>query len=565
MGSRWQRAGGLFLVLAATTVASLPVFDNEFVYDDIDVIADGTVIHDPANIPDIFARHTMFVSADPSKGGSLDTYRPVTLLSFFWDSAISGRDPFAYHVTNLIMHLLCVSLVFVLLQVLLGGHWGFALLGATVFALSPHPNTAQIWINGRSDLFCTAYGLAAILVWRRALRTETGWSRTLAHTLAALLFLAGLLSKETLLMVLPALWLWPERNDSVGLTQRIVRMSPLAAAGAAYLAIRTTVLGGLRASDGGAHVWTALKYLGPLELEGVLGALGPRRLYLRFLSDEFGRLSPVALAALGILFLACAAGLFAIRKRAPVIAWGLFWFAITLAPASLIASMLWPGFGRYLYLPSVGLAAALASAARLAWLKFPRLRTAQTIAVAAYVVFLSVNLYSWAGDFKDIETLYGATITRNPEGPHAYGWLGISYRKTGREEDSIGPLARARQLAPTEPRYTHHLLYALIATKREKAASGVAEECVSLHPTNAEECHLYLYSHSQLSKPADAMNHLLDCLQNDRDGSRCYEAFSHAVNAHQLGPVYRQLAATRLQEHSMAHVRARTEQVMRSN
>jgi hypothetical protein len=61
------------------------------------------------------------------------------------------------------------------------------------------------------------------------------------------------------------------------------------------------------------------------------------------------------------------------------------------------------------------------------------------------------------------------------------------------------------------------------------------------------------------------MNHLLECLKNDEDGSRCYEAFTHAVNAHQLRPVYRELADARLQEDDMAPVRARTEQAMRTN
>ena len=61
------------------------------------------------------------------------------------------------------------------------------------------------------------------------------------------------------------------------------------------------------------------------------------------------------------------------------------------------------------------------------------------------------------------------------------------------------------------------------------------------------------------------MNHLLDCLKNDKKGDRCYEAFAHAVNAHQLGPVYRELADARLQEADMAHVRARTAEAMRAN
>lgn len=72
----------------------LPVFDNGFVYDDEEVIEHGDVIHDPSELPNLFLNNTMYVSPE-HRGDDLqvDTYRPVTLVSFIWDSAISGRDP----------------------------------------------------------------------------------------------------------------------------------------------------------------------------------------------------------------------------------------------------------------------------------------------------------------------------------------------------------------------------------------------------------------------------------------------------------------------------------------
>jgi len=39
---------------------------------------------------------------------------------------VSILDPFAYHLTNLLMHLLCVVLVFLLVQTLIGSEaWPF--------------------------------------------------------------------------------------------------------------------------------------------------------------------------------------------------------------------------------------------------------------------------------------------------------------------------------------------------------------------------------------------------------------------------------------------------------
>jgi hypothetical protein len=538
--------GALAAVLVVTVLTLLPVFDNGFVYDDADVIENGEVIHDSANLLEVFRRPAMYVSAGGDGPKAFDTYRPMTLVSFFWDSAISGTDPFAYHLTNLLVHLLCVALVFWFAQTLLGPEaWAFALLGAAWFALTPHPNTAQIWINGRSDLFCTAYGLAALLAWRRALGADRGSRRVGLHLLAGILFLAGLLSKETLLMVVPALWFWPEADASVRVRERITHTGSLLVASGVYLTLRIAVLGGVRASGGSDHIGSALRYLAPLELEGLLGALWPRRLYLRFLSDEFGSLGAFELGVLAVLLLATLGLLWVLRRGAPVLGWGILWFGLCLAPAALITGMLWPGFGRYLYLPSVGLAVAMASVARSAWERLPRWRVAQAAAALVYLAVLGSSLRGWAQDFRDVGSLYGATITRNPQGPHAYGWLGIAHRKQGQDEESIGPLAIARQLAPDEPRYTHHLLYALVQTGRDSAAVDLAKQCVRLHETHAEECHLLLYSTYQMTDPDIAMGHLLECMSIGQKSERCREAFTHAVSVHPLRARYKEIANQR--------------------
>ena len=546
MGSPGHRLGALAGLLIVTAATLLPVFGNGFVYDDTDVIEHGEVIHDPANLPAVFSHPAMYVSSAGSSPKAFDTYRPMTLISFFWDSAISGHDPFAYHMTNLLMHLLCVVLVFLLVQRLVGREaWVFALLGAAWFALSPHPNTAQIWINGRSDLFCTAYGLGSILVWRRALTARTTPDRVGLHILAGLLFLAGLLSKETLLMVVPVLWLWPQPDGSVSARQRITNTSPILAASGLYLMLRVIILGGVRASGGGGHIATALGHLAPVELEGLLGALWPRRLYLRFMSDEIGSLGGFELTLLAMLLLITLGTLWRLRRRAPIVTWGIVWFGFCLAPAALIAGMLWPGFGRYLYLPCAGLAAALASVASAAWTRLPRWRGVLAVVAVAYLAVLGVNLRGWVRDFRDVETLYGATITRNPEGPHAYGWLGIAYRKQGRHEDSIGPLTIAHQLAPNTARYTHHLLYSLVETGRGDAAIDLAKDCVHQHATDAEECHLLLYSTYQMTDPELAIGHLLDCTNDTREPARCDAALTHALTKHPLQDRYRQIASER--------------------
>jgi len=552
------------LVLVAAVV--LPVFDNGFVYDDEEVIEHGDVIHDPSELPNLFLNNTMYVSPE-HRGDELqvDTYRPVTLVSFIWDSAISGRDPWAYHLTNLVMHLLCTVLVFLFVRELLGtDRWPFALFATAWFALSPHANSAQIWINGRSDLFCTAFGLGAILLWRRALSRDDVRARPAWMAASALLFIAGLLGKESLLFVVPAIILWPEPGSRVLSLERLRRSTGFIVASIGYLALRTAVLGGLRTNEGAEHLIKALSYVAPLELEGLWGALWPRRLYLRFLTEEFGAFSPLQLAAFALAFVLCASGVWLARKRLPLVAWGLFWFVSCLAPVAIIAGLLWPGFGRYLYLPSAGLAVALGSIAAQLHERLAPWRPALALIAVAYLGMLAVHLRSWVEDFHDRETLYTAAVTKNPEGAHGYGWLGMYYAGEDRFDEAIGPLTIAHQLAPEVVRYPERLLVAFIKTQRWAAAGRLATEAAPRYERNASAFHMFLLNASHMEDPETAAFHVLECLRKDPSSADCGKALEGMLTEHPMKVRYRGIVRTQLEQERLAPVRKQTAPLIRS-
>ena len=49
--------------------------------------------------------------------GYLDTdyYRPLVNISFVINASLGGKNPFIYHLTNIILHFLCVYLLFIIL------------------------------------------------------------------------------------------------------------------------------------------------------------------------------------------------------------------------------------------------------------------------------------------------------------------------------------------------------------------------------------------------------------------------------------------------------------------
>lgn len=540
----------------------LPVLNNGFVYDDVDVIQDGDVIHDPGEIWTFFRKPTMYAS--PVQRGAdllVNTYRPITLVSFVWDSALSGREPWAYHATNLIMHILCTILVFLFVRELLGrNRWAFALLAATWFSLSPHPATAHIWINGRSDLFCTFFGLAAILTWRRAL---AGPQRYALHLAAMMLFFAGLLSKEVLIMTLPALLLWPE-SAPVSARTRLQRVSGFAVVAALYLVVRVRVLGGLRTHESPEHALHSLSYLAPLELDGLLGALAPARLYLRFMNETLSALSTGALLSLWILFGAFVGTAWLGRRRLPLVSWGLFWFASCLAPVVIISGMVWPGFGRYLYLPSAGLAVAIGSLIAHAYDAFPKLRRVLAVAGLVYMAVLVLGLRGWVADFRSEETLYGAAIEQNPEGPHAYGWLGFAYRRKGELGKAIDAFALAHGLAPDEERYLRFLVDCFARTGRTDAALRAATEGASRYESKATPFHMFLFQRLHNTDPQTTAIQVIECLRKDPTSRPCGDALTDLVTRHPLRASYRQIVREALGEPNMANVRKQVAPLMDS-
>lgn len=538
--SRWSSTRIVIVLLGCVALAYLPVFRNGFVYDDTALIVDSRVIHELANLPALFVHSTMFASAQYSGGvAAVDTYRPVTIATFMWDAQLSGTAPWAYHLTNLLAHLICVWLVYRLIAALLGEDARrFALLGAAWFALTPIPSEAHVWINGRSDVFATLFGLAAVLAWRRGWSVASSRTRYLLLTLAAVSFLLGLLSKEVLLLCLPAIVLWPERTP-VGLLNRGLRSLPLVAASVVYLALRLNALGGMRSAESTTQLGAALLRLPWLLVDSLLQSLVPTAVYQRLLYEEYARLPsylPVV-ASIGLLLLAAAA--LYVRRHMPAAAWGLLWFVSPLAPIAIISTMYWPGFGRYLYLPCAGLAVTIsACACQLARLA-PRLQRFMSFTALAYGAVLLAILEGFIGSYASSTTLYTRTIEHRPDLAYGYGALAASMSTQLRDLDTVAHLLEiSERLDPRVPRYAiHHVQTELVLQHTDRAAS-IAEQALQRFPREPMLHYLAAVALTDAA-PKRAVEHLLACEKLAPGFERCRTAYALQCEKHGCGPLSR--------------------------
>ena len=107
----WKQALGL----AAITLAVFwPTLSAEFVYDARLQIVTGDFIHDPGNWLPVLSFGVLGMDV-------LDFNRPVQLASLMLDAAIWGREPFGYHLTSVLLHVVNVVLVWGVMRGLFDG------------------------------------------------------------------------------------------------------------------------------------------------------------------------------------------------------------------------------------------------------------------------------------------------------------------------------------------------------------------------------------------------------------------------------------------------------------
>ena len=552
----------LACALLLTAAATAHKLGNELVWDDLYVIEQGEVIHDWAHLPDVMANRTMYASVAPDATAGaatgVDTWRPVTLATFMWDSTISGRDPIAYHVTNLLLHLGCVTLLFFLARRLLPErHRPLAPFAAAWFGVTPLLGEAHVWIDGRSDPLCALFGLAALLLWCRAQdEGVSGVLRWVGFVGSALLFLAGLLSKEVLLLALPAVVLFPFDHPTP-LRERLRRASGFIVTGLLYLGLRAQVLSGLRTHQNPDQLMAALLRLPALLLDGLLELLVPTRVHVRLLLEDYNALGPAVLGALFLPVLALAILLIAYRRRAPLLSWGALLYACTLAPAAIIATLLWPGFGRYLYLPAVGVAVALASGA--GWLlDRPALRDRRWLLGAlggVYLIALGVRLHFWVYDWHDEETLWTRTAEECPDRSHGHGFLGMTLLEQDRPGEAVPELLKADQLAPDRPRYLKQLGWAFYAMGETNASLNIAATGIERYD-GAPAFQLLAAHNLRAARPDLAVHHLLECLRRSPADPGCRQLVRELCADPAWGAICRATLEQSLEEASDAELEA---------
>ncbi len=168
------------LVLSLIVLISYsPVWNADFVYwdDDVNVYENPDIQSlNGENIKRIFTRSI------------IGNYNPLPILTFAIENAIFGLNPSVMHITNLLLHIACCLLVF-LVGIRLKLSPIAALFAALLFAIHPMRVESVAWITERKDV------LFGFFFWLSFLFYLKSYSKKKYFYYALLIFPLALLSK----------------------------------------------------------------------------------------------------------------------------------------------------------------------------------------------------------------------------------------------------------------------------------------------------------------------------------------------------------------------------------
>ncbi len=499
---RWTDGLVGLLLLGAALAAYLPVGRAGFIWDD-----DGHVTR-----ADLRPLHGLWrIWFEP---GATQQYYPLLHTAFWLEHRLWGDAALGYHLANVGLH---AGVAFLLYRLLRGLSLPGAPFAALAFALHPVCVESVAWVSEQKNTLSSVLCLAAALTYLRFDR------RRRPSTYAAAIALFGLaLATKTVTATLPAALLvifWWKRGRLSWRTD-VLPLVPLLAMGAGAGLVTAWVERTYIGASGAAFAFSPADrvlvaghalwfYLGKVFWPADLTFIYPR-----------WDLDPAA--PLPYLFPAAAAlvlaALVALRHRARG----------PLAAALLFAGTLFPALGFINVFPFVYsfvadhfqyLAAAVVIAATAAVVASAAARLARggriAVGIAAGCVIASLGWLTrvQCATYTDAETLWRATLARNPGCWMAYQNLGGVFMKANRSDLAVPQFQKALALNPDDTEAMNELGVAVMEQDHADEAIALFTRALEIAPNKAET-HINLgVALLQKGEPEKAANHFQHAAQ----------------------------------------------------
>ncbi len=424
-----------------------------------------------------------------------DYWHPLSWMSHMVDVSLYGMNPRGHHVTNLLLHLLCVVLVF-LFVARLTADGVVAAVSAGLFAVHPVHTESVAWIVERKDLLACA-------LWYGTLISYLWYSRapSLHRFLVVLpLFALGLAAKPMavtlpfVMLVLDILVLGrlgaPSRGAGisrkavVGLVlEKVPFLIASTASAAATLAV-TRNSAGLYALDS-VGLCTRLSTTSISYFSYLRSIFWPANLSVYYPYDFSVSAFHGLLAGAGVAALLTVALL--VRRRAPLVALGAVWYLSTLLPViGLVQTGSQARADRFLYIPALGVYLAIAHVFRGFRGRALRYRWMPSSLLAGVLVLLALLTRVQVQYWQNTETLFRHALRVTEDNWFAEHNLGVFLLNNGRVDEALPLLQSSTQTAPGHRAGWYHLGLALARSGDLRQARCALDRAIALDSSRTD-------------------------------------------------------------------------------
>lgn len=505
-----NNSGRAGLIAACIIAVTAMVFhanglSNGFVWDDDWYVVENegirrswSHIFEHFSAPDLYMR-------------GLDTpicpiWRPLRNISYTVDYSLWQLNPFGYHLSNLVLHVLNCVLLFLVSSRLMGKTAaGFA--AGMIYAVHPVLTEAIAWIKGRDDLLVSFFFLSATLCFLHILdNPKLGrWS-----LLFLFLVVCTLLSKEAGICLIPTMLAFcffrranyqaaiaqkdASRQEGQRLFPRSVITLCLIGFGLTvlYVYVRTIILGRLSqmplTSDRLTSTYLTMVHVMVYYFQLAILPINLTCDYSAFPVIK-SWLEPAFL--LSFAWLLCLAVLvFRIRHRAPWLAFGVIWFYVNLVPVSNVVPTMQLLAERFLYLPMAGI--CMASGALFAEV-YDRLRD-NGVWPRRFLYCLTALILSLLGagtiarntEWKNTQTVFEAALKVSPDNVRMGHMLAITAVNQGKYDRVIELLDGQISIDASTATMLRNLGYALYQTGERERGLDLLRAAIRKGPDFAQ-------------------------------------------------------------------------------
>jgi tetratricopeptide (TPR) repeat protein len=449
---KWE-AKHKYLAYLILGVVSVLVYSNSlqngFVYDDNYLIVENGYIRD---------WHNLF--------SNFSLYRPLRWATYTIDYRLWESNPFGYHLTNVLLHISCTLLLYLLASKLFRSRSTPLIIGL-LFAVHPIHTEVVNGISNRNDLLATLFLLSSLTLYIK--KNRSIWF----YIFSFVSFVFGVLSKEvvgiTIPLILAGYDLYFTRKAKIlQVIRRNIKyyipyglmlvFGVMFGSSLFHVSERVTstsrVMGA--STDLAVTSYTAIfSNASKAASENLRLLFSPFNLCADY---PFPRSSSIFEVSVLLSLLVCVVFVVFMVKSYKYwreASFGLFWIFVTLIPVSNIIPVT-PHFvaERYLYAPSIGFCMVLAVMINKIYCQQTRIfpqgfqKKFAISLILVVLVLYSILTFQRNFDWKSDYTLWSKTVRQKPNSGVTHLNLGVAYAQKGQTNKAEEELKKVLKFNP---------------------------------------------------------------------------------------------------------------------